>query len=161
MNCGAITSKGTPCHRQCAPGFNRCNLHGAAAPGAKQVAANMLAQARVPGIEALHDIIAQFLENTCATCGYPSGDTEVQRTVIAAAKVVLDRTEFGPHSTVSVQTENHPNDLNLAQMNDEERAELAVLIAQLNNLKARVKARLDVALGVLPEETEGEAPTVM
>lgn len=148
MDCGVITSKGTPCRRQAAPGFTRCNLHGAATPGAKQVAAQMLAQARVPGIEALHDIIAQFLENRCATCGYPNGDTETQRTVIAAAKVVLDRTEFGPHSTVTVQNERGENDLNLAQMTQDERAELAVLVAQLGDLKARVRARLALITGL-------------
>jgi len=157
MDCGTITSKGTPCKRQAAPGFTRCNLHGAATPGAKQVAANMLAQARVPGIEALHDIIAQFLENTCATCGYPSGDNENQRTVIAAAKVVLDRTEFGPHSTVTVQNDTHPDDLNLAQMTEGERGELAVLIAQLSDLKNRVRARLSVMLG---EEIDDTSATV-
>jgi len=108
----------------------------------------MLAQARVPGIEALHDIIAQFLENTCATCGYPSGDNENQRTVIAAAKVVLDRTEFGPHSTVTVQNDTHPDDLNLAQMTEGERGELAVLVAQLADLKARVRARLALVTGL-------------
>jgi hypothetical protein len=147
MDCGVITSKGTPCKRQAAPGFTRCNLHGAATPGAKQVAAQMLAQARVPGIEALHDIIAQFLEVRCQQCGYPTGDTETQRTVIAAAKVVLDRTEFGPHSTVTVTNDNAQNDLNLAQLTQDERAELAVLVAQLGDLKARVKARLALVLG--------------
>lgn len=155
MDCGVITSKGTLCRRQAAPGFTRCNLHGAATPGAKQVAANMLAQARVPGIEALHDIIAQFLENTCAACGYPTGDNETQRTVIAAAKVVLDRTEFGPHSTVTVQNEKHPDDLNLAQMTTDERGELAVLVAQLHDLKMRVRARLTLALG----EPDADADT--
>jgi len=117
----------------------------------------MLAQARVPGIEALHDIIAQFLENTCATCGYPPGDNENQRTVIAAAKVVLDRTEFGPHSTVTVQNDTHPDDLNLAQMTEGERGELAVLIAQLSDLKTRVRARLSAMLG---EELDDTSATV-
>src|SRR5882672_9624033 len=111
MDCGKLTSRGTPCKRQCVPGLTVCNMHGGNSPQAKAKAENMLAQARIPGIEALHEIINQFLEHTCAACGYPTGDSEQQRTVIAAAKVVLDRTQMGPSSTVHVNANGTESDL--------------------------------------------------
>lgn len=116
----------------------------------------MLAQARIPGIEALHEIINQFLEHTCAACGYPTGDTETQRTVISAARVVLDRTQMGPSSTVHVNSNGEASDLNLASLNDDERAELACLVGQLTALKARVRDRLNA---IMSTGSEDDAPS--
>jgi len=130
-------------------------MHGGNSPQAKAKAENMLAQARIPGIEALHEIINQFLEHTCAACGYPTGDSEQQRTVIAAAKVVLDRTQMGPSSTVHVNANGTESDLSLATLTDDERAELACLVGQLTALKARVKARLEAIVG---NATDEDAP---
>jgi hypothetical protein len=110
---GGVNNSGAPCQRRCSPGFTRCNLHGGALPSAKIKAEQALAQARIPSCEALFHIVNQFLEQPCPTCGYPTGDTDIQRTVIRAAQVILDRTGMGPHSTIEL-TKQSDGELDLA-----------------------------------------------
>ena len=153
MKCSAHNRFGNPCQRNVSPGFTVCSIHGAAAPEAIIKAQNAMAVARMPAVEALHLIIEQWMESTCAACGYPSGDSENQRVVIAAAKTVLDRAGMGPHSTVDVRSSSDA-DLELARWTTDEKAELAVLAAQLKDLKARVNARIFGA-----PDSDDEAPS--
>jgi len=150
MQCSHIKENGTQCQRRTKTGFTVCNLHGGNAPSAKHAAERALAFARMPAVEALLAIVEQFNETTCATCGYPSGDTDAQRAVIQASRAILDRTGMGPHSILEVKQSD--GELNLAHMTDEERAEAMHLVARLKALKARIRARLNPgeALGVVP-----------
>lgn len=149
MKCGDnghTNSNGTPCKRDVRPGFTACNLHGGENKAAKIKAEQMLAQSRIPACEALYTILDKWQSNTCATCGHPHGGTEEDRTIIAAAKVILDRTGMGPHSTVDIRNGQTETDLDLGRMTTEEIGELSALVAQLNDLKTRVARRIDMVL---------------
>lgn len=98
--CGATARNGLPCRRYVGPGFTRCNLHGGATPLARQAATEALARAALPAAEAMFDIIDRFHHETCPTCGLPNGDPTP---VIRAAQIVLDRTGFGPSSTLHLE----------------------------------------------------------
>jgi hypothetical protein len=115
-------------------------MHGGNTPAAKFKAQQALALARMPAIEALHSIIEQFLEKTCGACGYPSGDTDEQRSVIAAAKITLDRTEMGPTLKHQI-TSSSTADLNLDLLTTEEKAELIGLLARVKEIKAILRHR--------------------
>src|SRR4051812_22819568 len=94
MKCAFVHQDGARAGRQCgrsvAVGYTVCNFHGGANPAAKQAAERALAVARMPAIEALLMIVEQFLEVTCATCGYPRHDSDEQRVVVRAAQTILD-----------------------------------------------------------------------
>jgi hypothetical protein len=156
MECGAPKTNGMPCKRQVAPGFTRCNLHGGANPAAKIKAEQMLAQARLPACEALYDIIEGWQRDRCAVCGYPSNDTDMLKTIIRAAQVILDRSGLGPRATLEVAKQTD-GDLNLDLLTDEELAEMDGLLAQMKHLKDRIHARLHAAQGLplpsLPPQT--------
>lgn len=113
-----------------------------------------MSQARMPAIEALYTIIDQFNSNTCDTCGYPSGEAAVVRATIRACEVVLDRTGMPARSQVEVVSQSD-GDLSLAMMNDDEKAELSMLISQLNSLKARVRERHAANLDAPPQQSPG------
>lgn len=138
---------GLPCQRGVAPGFKRCFLHGGSNPGAKIQAEQALALARQPAIAALHQIIADWGAESCKHCGRPNHENA--HPVIRAAQIILDRTGFGPKSTLEV-TKTGDSDLNIDSLNDGERERLAVLLGQLAELKAQVKIRL-ATTGMLPD----------
>jgi hypothetical protein len=123
----------------------RCSLHGGASLAAKIKSEQMLAQARLPACEALYEIIETWSRKECALCGHPSGDTDMQRTIIRAAQVILDRTGMGPHAVLEI-TRQADGDLNLDMMSDAERSEFAAITSQFKALKQRVKQRL----GMMP-----------
>src|SRR5438132_4002608 len=103
MQCGATSrTTGGPCKRNCALGFTRCYLHGGASPGAKAAAERALALARLPAIEALHQIIADWEATGCESCGLHSMDDRTLAPLIRACQLVLDRTGMGPRATVEV-----------------------------------------------------------
>lgn len=135
-----MTRHGKPCQRDCAAGFTRCSKHGARLPEAKIKAEQALALARMPAIEALHDIVEQFAENPCAMCGYPIGDAEEKRMVIQAARAVLDRTGMGPHSVIEL-TKQTDGDIDLALMTEDERGQVLASLAVIREVKAAVRAR--------------------
>lgn len=142
MKCGAPrASTGDPCQRDVAPGFTRCNLHGGANPSAKIKAEQALAQARLPACEALFDIIEKWDRARCPTCGFPSGDTDVQKVIIRAAQVILDRTGLGPRATLELAKQSD-GDLDLDLLTDAEMAELDALLGQVRTLKTQIKMRL-------------------
>lgn len=144
-NGGISRRSGAPCKRIPASGHTRCAKHGGLLPEARIKAENALALVRLPAIEALHDILAQSEEPTCATCGYPTHDTEEKRVVLAAAKIVLDRTGFGPRATVEL-TRQSDGALDLSHLTTEERGELLGLLAQVQEVKERVRVRMGAAL---------------
>jgi hypothetical protein len=135
-----IKSNGDPCGRQVRPGFTRCNLHGGNAPSARIKAEQLMAQARMPAIEALYSIIDQFEKNPCGACGYPIGDSDEKRMVIKAAQTVLDRAGMGPHSTVSM-TAQTDGDIDPALLTTDERGELLMHLAAIKEIKTRVRVR--------------------
>jgi hypothetical protein len=140
MKCGHPSRlTGAPCQRDVAPGFNRCYLHGGATPGAKLAAERALAVARMPAIEALHQILHDWDAAKCQVCGRPN--FENAHPVIRAAIAILDRAGFGPKATLEV-TKPEQDGLDVDQLNPAERAELLALLAGLDDLKERVRLRL-------------------
>lgn len=123
--------------------MTRCNLHGGANPSAKIKAEQMMAIARLPAIEALYTIIDRFMAQTCAACGYPSGDTDEARAVIQACKTVLDRAGMGPSATLEL-TKQSDGDINLELLTLEERAALVGLLAQIKEIKDNVRKRQEI-----------------
>lgn len=140
MDCGYIRHNGLPCKRQVKQGFTRCNRHGGNTPIAKAKAEQMLALLRMPAIEALHDILDQYESNTCATCGFPTGEFKEKKLVLATCRAILDRTGLGPRSTLEVKQSD--GDLDMGVLNEAERGEMLSLLAQFKALKERVRLRV-------------------
>jgi hypothetical protein len=138
---GYICASGKPCGRDVRPGFTRCNLHGGNSPAAKIKAEQLMAQCRLPAIEALFLIIEQFSENMCPTCGFPRGDADEKRTVIRACTTVLDRAGMGPHAVLEIGRQTD-GDINLDALTEDERGQLLAHLAQIKEIKATVRARL-------------------
>lgn len=132
---------GQQCGRHIKPGFRYCSFHGGGTAPAKAAAERALAVARMPAIEALLNIVEQFNEHTCPTCGYPNGEKETQTPVIRAAQVILDRTEMGPSRTLEVK-QSDGDRLDLSLLTPEERGDMARIVAEMRDLKKRVKERI-------------------
>lgn len=109
---------------------------------ARIAAERALAIVRVPAIEALHSIIADWAAEACQVCGRPN--YENAHPVIRAAQIILDRTGFGPRATVEV-IRPEATDLDLESMTDDERGRLASLLGQMRELKAQIRDRLAAA----------------
>lgn len=145
---------GDPCKLPVGVGHLYCHLHGATAPASRAKAERALTLARLPACEALFDIIENWQRATCATCGHPDGSVKMLQTIVKTSTAILDRTGLGTHSTIEL-TRQSDGDLPLAQMNNDEKAEAANLIAQFASLKLRVRQRL----GLLPAGETPEAQT--
>lgn len=151
--CGSLqTQSGLPCRRSPAPGYTVCYKHGARVPSTIAKAERSLALLRMPAIEALMDIIDQWMENTCELCGYPRrGETEDKRVIVQTAKLILDRTGLGPRATLDVNARRTDDGEALVEhMTDAEREQLRGLIDQVNILKAAVRGRLATTIDVSP-----------
>jgi len=135
-----ICASGRPCKRDVRPGFTRCNLHGGANPAAKIKAEQLMAQSRLPAIEALFSILDQFAANTCATCGFPRGDTDEKRMIVRTCQTILDRAGMGPHAILEIARQGD-GDINLDVLLPEERGELLAHLAQIREIKGRARAR--------------------
>lgn len=135
-----IKANGQPCGRDVRAGFTRCNLHGGASPAAKIKAEQMMATARMPAVEALYSILEQFSNNTCATCGFPIGDTDEKRMIVRTCQTILDRTGMGPHAVLEIARQSD-GDIDLAALLPAERGELLAHLAQIKEIKARVRSR--------------------
>lgn len=142
VKCGFIRRNGKPCQRACAEGFTKCNLHGQRTLASQLEAQRVLDAARLPACETALEIIERFNEDTCAACGYPNHDVDEQRTVLAAIKLVLDRTGMGAAIKLQVAKQSDA-DFAIDHLLDEERAELVALTARFKALKARIKARIN------------------
>jgi len=142
--CGSLqTRSGLPCRRDTRAGFTVCNKHGSRAPQTIAKAERLLAVARIPAIENVLDFLDQYQERTCPTCGYPQHDTEEKRTMLAASKLVLDRTGLGPKATLQVNA-NKADDTDqlIEHMTEAERVEVAGLVQRLDEIKAAVRLRV-------------------
>lgn len=140
-----ITASGKPCGRDVRPGFTRCNLHGGNAPASKIKAEQLMAQARMPAIEALYTILDQFSNSTCPTCGFPTGDTDEKRMIVRTCQTILDRCGMGPHATLEIARQTD-GDIDLNALMPEERGQLLALLAQIKEIKTAVKQRQQQAL---------------
>lgn len=143
--CGSLqTANGMPCRRRPPVGFTVCIRHGARAPQNIAKAERLLAAARVPAISGVMDIIDQWAEDTCKECGYPRrGDSEQQRTIIQAAKTVLDRAGLGPRATLDIRSKPDPG-VDVSKLTESEAKELEQLLDAVETFKARVKVRLSM-----------------
>jgi hypothetical protein len=142
-------------------------MHGGAGPSAKTKAEAALALARMPAIEALYRstevlriTVEQFMEDTCATCGYPKGDADEKKMLIRACRnlasvctSVLDRTGMGPHASLEIK--QNDGDLDPRTFTDDERQNMVALLAQLKTQKQAIRARLHaVSFGVSAPSTQ-------
>lgn len=135
-----IKANGQPCGRDCRPGFTRCNLHGGNNPASKIKAEQLMAQARMPAIEALYSILDQFEKVTCPTCGFPTGDTDEKRMIVRTCQTILDRCGMGPHSVLEIARQTD-GDIDLSALTPDERGSLLGLLAQIKEIKAAVRER--------------------
>lgn len=100
----------------------------------------MMAQCRLPAVEALFSILEQFESNMCPTCGFPKGDTEEKRMIVRACQTILDRAGMGPHAVLEIARQLD-GDINLDALTDEERGSLLAHLAEIKEIKAAVRAR--------------------
>lgn len=100
-----------------------------------------MALCRLPAIETLHRIIEQAESAIpCPTCGFPNNDTDEKRMLIQAARTVLDRTGMGASQTIEL-TAQTDGTLNLDLLSSAEKGELLGLLAQIREIKSRIRAR--------------------
>lgn len=142
--CGSLqTASGLPCRRPPKVGYPVCRKHGERAPQTVAKAERLLAVARMPAIELLLDELDQYQEVTCPTCGYPSHSIKERKHIAGIAFKMLDRTGFGPRSTVDLNARAiSEKTVEVSQMSSEELAELEQLLAALEALKTRHLSRL-------------------
>lgn len=156
--CGSLqTRSGLPDRRHVAPGYTVCWKHGARAPQTIAKAERVLAVARMPAVEWVLDELDRANEETCLECGFPRHNLKERKRIDSLAFKLLDRTGLGPRQTIDINRgKNDDSDLMLDQMNDAEREALGSLIRQLNDLKQRVKTRLNGdVVEVLPPDPLG------
>lgn len=141
--CGSLqTRNGLPCRRMHKTGYTVCAWHGQNAPQTIAKAERLLAIARMPAIEYLMHTVEQAHMDTCHECGFPRGEVEYRRTVIATAKLILDRTGLGPRATLQLTaTKADDTDQLVEQMTEAERAEVLALLARVEEIKAAVRLR--------------------
>lgn len=157
--CGSLqTANGLPCRRPPKIGYPVCRKHGERAPQTVAKAERALAAARMPAIEWIMDALDQAAEETCDTCGYPRHGLKERKRLDALAFRLLDRTGFGPRSTIDVRAGQAESDLDLAQLSVEELAELEKLVEAMEEFQTRVRARIaaSTARESLDDAIEGE-----
>jgi hypothetical protein len=136
------TSKttGERCHRAPILGGTVCSMHGGKSPLAKQAAQQRLLAMVEPAL----DVLLRALQsgNPCTVCGR-SDDMAL---VIRAAQMVLDRTGFGPHTTLTVTNPRSEFD----SMSKQELAERAEQLSRY----------LRTELATAPKVIEGESEVV-
>jgi hypothetical protein len=142
--CGARTRQtGLPCRIQPFFGDVRCRKHGSKLPESLAKSERALAIARMPAIEAVLDLLEQYNAHRCDACGFPLHDVENRRTMLTAAKMVLDRTGLGPKATLQVNgPQADDTDALIEVMTPEQREEVAGLVTRLDAIKAEVRARI-------------------
>ncbi len=142
--CGSLqTPDGLPCRRHPRFGWTVCQAHGERAPQTTAKAERLLAVARMPAIEWIMTALDQASADTCDGCGFPKGTLKELKRIDILSFRLLDRTGFGPSSKVDLNVGSRDTSDGLVEnMIDSERAELRQLLGQINDLKARVRARL-------------------
>jgi hypothetical protein len=149
-----IKRNGRPCMKDCSKLGTRCSLHSGESPIAKVAAERAMALARLPGAEALLDMIEQWHAETCQSCGFPSADPHIVRNVLRAIQMVLDRTGMPPVMRVETVT-NSDFEFVLDHLTPSELEQFARIMGEYKALKAAIKARMHMV--VVPEG--GEMPT--
>lgn len=163
--CGSLqTFDGRPCRRRPKAGYPVCPNHGQRAPQTIAKAERLLAVARMPAIQVLLDELDQYQEETCETCGYPHHTLKARKHISVIAFKLLDRTGFGPRSTIDLtarKLEDAPRDV--AQLTEEEFQELSGMLAEEDRFWARVQARgaADAARKVLAPAPETVLPSAV
>jgi hypothetical protein len=152
--CIATNRLGNRCRRAPLLGATVCNLHGGNAPMAREAARRRLMELVEPAIGGLLRVLSA--PSTCAACGR----SDDMGTIVAAAKVVLDRTGHGPHSSMSIAHYDGNNDALWPQLSEEQMGALdSVLsaarsvtyatdeeIRALREIGDAIKARVESAL---------------
>jgi hypothetical protein len=112
----------------------------------------------MPAIEWILEALDQAANETCESCGYPSHGLKEKKRLDTLAFRLLDRTGFGPHSKIDFNVNrNDDAGVPLENWNDEERAELRVLLAAVRQLKDKVTYRLASDVGRQARDTvEGQ-----
>lgn len=147
--CGSLqTGDGLPCMKRPRYGWTVCSTHGERAPQTAAKAERMLAVARMPAIAWILEALDQAAEETCDACGFPSQGLKEKKRLDTLAFRLLDRTGFGPHSKVDFNINRTDQaEIPLENWNDEERAQLRVLLGQVRKLKDGVAYRLASDVG--------------
>lgn len=144
--CNATSRSGERCKRRPIPGGNVCVMHGGSAPQVRRQAEEALIEARVPAARVLRSIVEAYNRTACEHCG--RGDDP--NPVIKAAIAVLDRTGFGPSSSLRVEVQHSiPDNLQREQLIARLERMLAVLRAQQEEEEREV-----VDAVVLPEVSD-------
>lgn len=92
------------------------------------------------------DIIEQWSADVCAECGFPRrGDSEAQRTIIQAAKTILDRAGLGPRATLDIRSRPDPG-IDISKLTEGESKELEGLLDAIEVFKKRIKVRLSLPM---------------
>jgi hypothetical protein len=99
----------------------------------------------MPAIEGILDEIDQSMEDACGTCGYPNGTLKYRKYIASLRWQLLNRTGFGPRSTIDLNAKMiGEQTIDVSVLNEEEFEELGGLLTSLDTFKAKVHARLAV-----------------
>lgn len=147
--CGSLqTADGLPCGRQPKAGYTVCRKHGERAPATIAKAERILAAARIPALNVLLDVVDQWEEDVCDTCGFPRHSVKETKMFVATAKAILDRAGMGPRSTIDINARSTSDQsIDVKGLTDEEKVELRELLEPLERFRARVAARQGLAPG--------------
>lgn len=158
-----LSANGNPCKQPCVPGQNRCYVHFKNNAIAKIKAEQTMALLRMPAIEVLYnsmqaanELLEQFVEVTCVTCGYPSGDNDEKEAHIRAIRTaaqtcasILDRCGMAPRTVFEVQQTD--GDLDLSLCTDSEMERMMAALAEYESVKQEMRNRLNgIANGPTP-----------
>lgn len=133
--CTHVKKDGTRC--KCAPikGGDVCPAHGGRLPSVKNEAALRLVLLAEPAMQVLYDVmqpcVISVTENA-AYCSLHGLNCPDWATKVSAAKAVLDRTGFGPKSTIAIEQ----------PVNDFASMSTADLAAELQDLADEVRLRM-------------------
>lgn len=159
--CGSLqTANGLPCRRCPKIGYTVCRKHGERAPQTIARAERLLAVSRMPAIEWLLDALDQAQEEVCDACGYPHHGLKERKRIDAMAFKLLDRTGFGPRSTIDLNARTTEAGIDVSSLSPSELHELDELLASMDRFRARVLARKELAPGprvLLPSVSVVEA----
>lgn len=156
--CGSLqTSTGMPCRRFPRAGYTVCPRHGERAPQTVGKAERLLAVARMPAIEWILDALDQAGMEPCEACGYPVHGSKERKRLDTLAFKLLDRTGFGPRSTIDVNATRNEAGIDVSLLNAGELEELDRLLDAMDAFKSRVRIRnaREGARGIIDADSSG------
>jgi hypothetical protein len=142
--CTGTNRYGEPCKRPPIAGGSVCPIHGGRAPQTKQAAYRMLLSLAEPALATLYDALGadcsiSVMEGV-ALCDIHGASCPEWPVRVNAAKALLDRSGFGPHSTVSINDEH-----DLSNVPTEELAARLEALAAAARAEANMKSEATVA----------------